>query len=76
MELPTIPTVPASIDPEPWEVYWQEVAKYEAWQETQRRKEYRRKYYAKKTQLRQIAKMKELMGKYPDEAKAFLLDSE
>jgi len=33
------------------------------------RKEYQRQYYANKTRLRQIEKMKLFMDKYPEEAK-------
>ena len=72
MKLPIPPTIPASIDPAPWDIYWAEVKRFEKHKENAKYSNYRKQYYAKKTEQRQIAKLKELVAKYPDHARQFV----
>lgn len=76
MKQPIMPSTPASETPELWDIFWEQNRLYEKHLENVKYADYRRAYYKKRTEQRQIAKMKVLMEKYPAEAKAFLLQSE
>lgn len=72
---PTMPTTRAIDDPDSWDHYWSERQRYETHLKNKERAPYRQAYYAKRTEQRQIEKMKELMVKYPTEARDFLVES-
>ncbi len=71
MQEPTMPTTDAAESPELWEQYWNDLNLYELWHKNEKAIAYRKGYYLKKTEKRQIEKMKQLMEKYPDDAIRF-----
>lgn len=70
MKQPKMPSTPAIETPELWDAYWDQIKRYEKYLENVKYAEYRSNYYKKRTEQRQIAKMHELMDKYPKDAKA------
>lgn len=54
-------------NPEAWDQFWVDYSKIRTTMSKEERKEYNRKYKAEQTRKRQIAKLAELMAKYPDE---------
>lgn len=71
MRPPIMPTTRAEDDPDAWDKFWADQKTFELWRRNELNREYRQKYYAQKTKERQIAKMKNLMYKYPDFARQF-----
>ena len=72
MNRPPMPTLTAAEAPKEWDQYWIDMGVYYKWCMNQDQKEYRKRYYAKKTEQRQILKLQELMNKYPYEVQQFL----
>ena len=74
MKQPVMPTRAASLAPDEWDRYWSEVKRYEKYLENRKYADYRKDYYKKKIEQRQIEKMKTFMLKYPDEARQFVAE--
>ena len=72
MKQPIMPSTPASETPELWDIFWEQNRLYEKHLENVKYTDYRRAYYKKRTEQRQIAKMHELMDKYSNEAKTHI----
>lgn len=71
MQIPTMPSEPASVNPDAWDHYWSEVARYEVHLKNEKSKDYRREYYLERTRQRRIKKMQEYMNLFPDEARQY-----
>jgi len=54
---------------EEWDNYWRNVKNIHKQMSKEDRRAYNKAYYARRKQAKEIVKMKELMAKYPDEAR-------
>ena len=74
-----MPEKTAEQDPEAWRRYWDRTANLPAYVPTQSRKDYiknyHKEYYGKKTEARQLRKLRELMDKYPEQARQYLAEA-